>query len=93
MNVLVLIFSLDTCITKQYLSRVFFYLKKFNFVKTFINGINVIVFLKHTLVLNTNLLVKVESAFPKPSNVTAIWIVEWAITPTRKIAVVRYNSL
>lgn len=39
---------------------------------------------------NTNLLVKVESAFPKPSNVTAIWIVEWAITPTRKIAVVRY---
>lgn len=49
--------------------------------------------LKHTLVPNTNLLVKVESAFPKPSSVTAIWIVEWAITPTRKIAVVRYNSL
>lgn len=79
---------------KTVFKQVFFHLKKFNFVKTFINGINVVVFfLKHTLVPNTNLLVKVENAFPKPSNVTAIWIVEWAITPTRKIAVVRYNSL
>lgn len=46
MNLLVLIFSFDTCITKQYLSRFFFHLKKFNFVKTFINGINVVVFFK-----------------------------------------------
>lgn len=77
---------------KTVFKQVFFHLKKFNFVKTFINGINVVVFLKHTLVPNTNLLVKVESAFPKPSNVTAIWIVEWAITPMRKIAVVRRIS-
>lgn len=49
-------------------------------------------FLKHTRVLNTNLLVTVESAFPKPSNVTATWIVEWETTLTRKIVAVRRYS-